>query len=287
MSEIFLKRVLVVGAGSYVGRVLCEKLAGVCQVWGTFFRSRASFKGSRLHLDVRDSEMFEDVLHQVEPDIIFYLACDFNDIEGSIVIGTDHLLDAREISCPASRFVYISSDAVFDGESGPYGESDIPRLVWPYGVAKRKAEIKVLAAGGTVVRTSLIYGFDPIDPRTAVLKRGLETGNFSYPYFSDEIRCPVFVEDLSDALAEIGEGVLKNEQVIHVAGPEPMTRLDFAMRLAQYFGYDESKIPWGLLSESRMNRPRDLSMDTRLARRILKTKLRKLEDVFGWRQGKR
>ena len=274
-------RVLIVGGSSYLGRSLGKKLADVCQVWGTFFRSAVAFTGERVHLDVRDRDGTTEILRRIEPDVIFYLACDFNDIEGSIVIGTDHLLDAREISCPASRFVYISSDAVFDGESGPYGESDIPRLFWPYGVAKRKAEIKVLAAGGTVVRTSLIYGFDPIDPRTAVLKRGLETGNFSYPYFSDEIRCPIFVNDLSDALWEIGEGVLKNKQVINVAGPEALNRFDFAVRLAQYLGYDGSKIPGGLLSESRMKRPRDLSLDTRLARRILKTKLRKLEMVIG------
>ena len=136
------------------------------------------------------------------------------------------------------------------------------------------------------MRTSLVYGFEPIDPRTAVLKRGLETGNFSYPYFSDEIRCPVFVSDLCDALAEIGEGVLENEQIIHVAGPEPLNRFDFAMGLARFLGYDGQKIPCGLLSESRQVRPRNLSLDTGLARQVLKTRLRAPDDVLrtvrGW-----
>jgi len=270
-------RVLIVGGSSYLGRSLGRKLADVCQVWGTFFRSNVAFAGTGVYLDVSDQDKAADVLRQIEPDVIFYFACDFDDMETSVVKGTENFLKARQMYWHDSRFVYVSSDAVFDGESGPYGENDIPRPIWPYGVAKRKAEIKVFAAGGTVVRTSLIYGFDPMDPRTALLKRGLETGNFSYPYFSDEIRCPVFVNDLCDALVEIGEGVLKNEQIIHVAGPEPLNRLDFAMRLAQYLGYDGSKIPRGLLSESRMKRPRDLSLDTRLARRILKTKPGKLE----------
>ncbi len=267
-------RVLIVGGSSYLGRSLCRKLADVCQVWGTFFRSTVAFAGTRVHLDVSNRDEATDLLRRTEPDVIFYLACDFNDLKASVVNGTGNLLEARQMYWPASRFVYLSSDAVFDGENGPYKESDIPGPVWPYGVAKRKAEIKVLAAGGTIVRTSLIYGFDPLDPRTAVLKRGLETGNFSYPYFSDEIRCPVFVNDLCDALAEIGKGVLKNEQIIHVAGPEPLNRFDFAVRIAQYLGYDGSKVPGGVLSESRMKRPRDLSLDTRLARQVLKTKLR-------------
>jgi len=269
-------RVLIVGGSSYLGRSLCRKLADVCQVWGTFCRSNLAFAGTRIHLDVSDRNEAADLLRRTEPDVIFYLACDLNDLKTSVVNGTGNLLEARKMYWPASRFVYISSDAVFDGENGPYKESDIPAPVWPYGVAKRKAEIKVLAAGGTVVRISLIYGFNPIDPRTAVLKRGLETGNFSYPYFSDEIRCPVFVSDLSDALAEIGKGVLENKQVINVAGPEALNRFASAVRLARYLGYDGSTVPEGLLSESRLKRPLDLSLDTRLARRILKTKLRRL-----------
>ena len=54
-------RVLIVGGSGYLGRSLCRKLADVCQVWGTFFRSRATFAGDRLKLDVRDRGMFKDV----------------------------------------------------------------------------------------------------------------------------------------------------------------------------------------------------------------------------------
>ena len=44
--------------------------------------------------------------------------------------------------------------------SVPYRETDSPMPVWEYGRAKREAELKVLDAGGTVVRNSLVYGFD-------------------------------------------------------------------------------------------------------------------------------
>ena len=266
-------RVLIVGASGYVGRCLCKILSKSYQVFGTFYRNRVSFEGERICLDIRDEDAVQNLVEQIRPDVIFHLAWDLNDLEACIVEGTKNLLRARRERCSTSRFIFISTDAVFDGENGPYKESDIPAPIWPYGVAKRKAEIGVLAAGGTVVRTSLIYGLDPMDPRTAFLKRGLETGNFSYPYFLDEIRCPVLVDDLCDALAEIGEDALENE-IIHVAGPDALNRYDFAVRLARFFGYDWQKIPEGLLSESRLLRPRDLSLDTGLARRILKTRLR-------------
>lgn len=274
-------RVLIVGASGYVGRCLCKILSRSYQVFGTFYRNQVFFGGEGVCVDIRDEDAVQNLVKQIRPDVIFHLAWDLNDLEGCIVAGTKNLLRARNEYCSTSRFIFISTDAVFDGERGLYRESDVPAPIWPYGVAKRKAEVDTLAAGGTVVRTSLVYGFEPMDPRTAVLKRGLETGNFSYPYFSDEIRCPVFVDDLCDALAEIGEGGMESEQIIHVAGPVALNRFDFAVLLACYFGYDKSKVPGGLLSESRLVRPRDLSLDTGLARRILKTRLRRLEIVIG------
>jgi dTDP-4-dehydrorhamnose reductase len=274
-------RVLIVGASGYVGRCLCKILSRSYQVFGTFYRNQVFFGGEGGCVDIRDEYAVQNLVKQIRPDVIFHLAWDLNDLEGCIVAGTKNLLRARNEYCSTSRFIFISTDAVFDGERGLYRESDVPAPIWPYGVAKRKAEVDTLAAGGTVVRTSLVYGFEPMDPRTAVLKRGLETGNFSYPYFSDEIRCPVFVDDLCDALAEIGEGGMESEQIIHVAGPVALNRFDFAALLARYFGYDKSKVPGGLLSESRLVRPRDLSLDTGLARRILKTRLRRLEMVIG------
>ena len=274
-------RVLIVGASGYVGRCLCKILSRSYQVFGTFYRNQVFFGGEGGCVDIRDEDAVQNLVKQISPDVIFHLAWDLNDLEGCIVAGTKNLLRARNEYCSTSRFIFISTDAVFDGERGLYRESDVPAPIWPYGVAKRKAEVDTLAAGGTVVRTSLVYGFEPMDPRTAVLKRGLETGNFSYPYFSDEIRCPVFVDDLCDALAEIGEGGMESEQIIHVAGPVALNRFDFAVLLACYFGYDKSKVPGGLLSESRLVRPRDLSLDTGLARRILKTRLRRLEMVIG------
>ncbi len=56
--------------------------------------------------------------------------------QGHVPQTTNYDLSKRKW-CPGSRLIYLSTDAVFDGESGPYKESDIPSPVWPYGVAKR------------------------------------------------------------------------------------------------------------------------------------------------------
>jgi len=70
-----------------------------------------------------------------------------------------------------------------------------------------QAETNVLDAMGVVVRTSLVYGLRPPDPRTNVLWKGLISGKFAYPYFKDEFRGPIHVADLCRALAEIGTNI--------------------------------------------------------------------------------
>ena len=267
--QLISSTALVVGASGYVGRNLCKALSVHYRVLGTYFSHPRAFEGEKVQVDIRDPGIVRRLFEQSGPDVVFHLAYDLEDLEGSVVQGTRNLLAAREMVCPGSRFIYVSTDAVFDGESGPYAEEDVPRPIWEYGRAKREAELKVLDAAGTVVRNSLVYGFDPLDPRTEELRRGLESGHFEYPYFEDEIRCPIRVEDLCDALVELGEMGENGPRILHIAGPEAVTRYNFAVRLARRMGYDPEGIPKVSLRETGTVRPRDLTLDGSLAEKLL------------------
>jgi len=198
--------VLVVGASGYLGRHLCKLLSKKHEVCGTYFRNPVKITEQNVFLDIRDKQAVDALFQEINPDLVYHLAYDREDLDASIVDGTRNLLKASAQWCPTSPFIFISTDAVFDGEKGPYREDDVPRPIWKYGEAKRRAEEEVLKSGGMVVRISLVYGFNPPDPRTESLEKGIETGNFEHSYFKDEIRCPTFVEDLCAALMEIGEG---------------------------------------------------------------------------------
>lgn len=50
------------------------------------------------------------------------------------------------------------------------------------------------------------------------------------------------------------------------------------------FGCETERIPKGLLFESGIIHPRDVSLDVTLAEKILKTKMRSVEEVGKWRQ---
>jgi dTDP-4-dehydrorhamnose reductase len=168
---------------------------------------------------------------------------------------------------------------VFDGEHAPYDERAAPSPITAYGSSKALAEQAVLDAcpGAVIVRTSLIYGFAPVDPRTRQLLDG-EMPNL----FTDEYRCPINVDDLADALLELADGEWRG--VVNIAGPARMSRYEFGCMIANAYGIQPRFRP-ALSGSNSTPRPRDCALDISLARRLLRTRLRPFEavasDFFG------
>ena len=120
---------MIIGASGYVGRHLCEILSKKYTVFGTFFRHSMELNGECVFLDIRDKTSVFELLRQIRPQLIYHLAYDLKDLEGSIVRGTDNFLRAKQEICHDSRFVFLSTESVFNGKSGPFKEGDLPSPV--------------------------------------------------------------------------------------------------------------------------------------------------------------
>jgi dTDP-4-dehydrorhamnose reductase len=118
------------------------------------------------------------------------------------------------------RLVHVSSDLVFAGRDAPYTEADVPDPILPYGRWKARAE--EAAAGGAIVRTSLVVG-RPDGPQERLARTPGAT------FFTDEVRCPVDVDVLAAALLALATRV-GHTGPLHVAGA-PCTRFELAVRL--------------------------------------------------------
>ena len=212
-----------------------------------------------------------------------------------------------------ANLIHMSTDVVFDGEHAPYKESDLPNPIHAYGKSKALAEqiVREEYAHPIIVRTSLLYGFDPIDPRTQQMLNG------EMPrLFSDEYRCPILVNDLADALIEIATLSLRGAErrsnlpiqhgdcfvarfanaprddmpfsIINIAGPQRLSRYDFGLKLARAVGV-EPRFESALSASHPAPRPRDCTLDISLAQQILKTRLQSVDEAlanhFANRQG--
>jgi dTDP-4-dehydrorhamnose reductase len=272
---------LITGGSGYLGSHLARQARDRGHVVATYFSHPSHLPGcAMVPLDVRDGAAVTALLEHLRPQILIHTAFDMSSSAGMqavIVDGARHV--AAAAAAAGTRLVHLSSDMVFDGEHAPYSESDPPDPITPYGRAKVAAERAVaqLCPAGAIVRTSLIYGFNPPDSRTLWVLDSLRQGQ-PITLFTDEVRCPVWVEQLAAAVLELAAG---NEGGIwHLAGPQPLTRYEFGERLARAHGLDPAGITPGLSREGSLVRPRDLFLDVSKAQAHLRSPLWSVDAVL-------
>jgi dTDP-4-dehydrorhamnose reductase len=272
---------LITGGSGYLGSHLARQAASEWRVVATYRSHAIALAGvEAVRLDLRDGEAVAALVARVCPRAVIHTAFDATSsdaMQDVIIEGTRRIAEAAA-AC-GSRLFHLSSDMVFDGERAPYFPGDPPRPITPYGRAKAEAE-RVVAREvprAAIVRTSLIYGLDPVDPRTLWVLNSLRERS-PITLFTDEIRCPVWVEQLAAALLELARG--DHPGVWHVAGPQPMSRYAFGERLARAFGLDASGITPGLSQASGLVRPCDLTLDIESSRAGLRSPLWGVDQVL-------
>ncbi len=270
---------LVTGAAGLLGSQVLRQAAGRASLCGTWF-SQPPAAGSGVdcvQLDVGDREAVQHLVQRLRPRAIIHTAYrkEGPDAQRVTSQGTQHIAEAAaEIG---ARLVHVSSDVLLDGEHAPYDEAAPSVPLHPYGQAKAEAEATVqqVAPDAAIVRTSLICQLQPPDPISAWIIDSLRLGR-SITLFTDEIRSPVWVQDLAAALVELAE--LPFSGVLNVAGPQALSRYQMGVRLARHVGLDERGISAGSSLDSGLRRPRNCTLDVRLAQRLLRTRLRSYDE---------
>ncbi len=229
-------------------------------------------------LDIMDGAAVDDLVAAIRPDAIIHTAYQFNtpDMARVIVDGTRHIATAA--AAVGARLIHLSTDVVFDGQRGWYREADTPNPLHAYGRAKAQSEADVrdLTPNAIIVRTSLVYDLDPPDARSQWVIDG-GRGQADVTLFTDERRCPIYAPDLATALLELATN--NAHGLLHVAGPEALSRYDFGVLLCQAVGAPSGGLKAAAAAASGLTRPLDCTLDTSLARRVLHTSLRSVTEV--------
>jgi len=138
----------------------------------------------------------------------------------------------------ARRFVYFSTDYVFDGAGGPYGENDPVGPISAYARSKLAGERAVLDADPTalVVRTTVVYGPEPQGKNFVAQLRGRLGRGERMRVPQDQVSTPTYNVDLAARTLQLVLG--GKSGVWHVAGPDVLDRYAFARQAAAAFGLD-------------------------------------------------
>lgn len=250
-------KLLVVGAGGQVGDKLARRAASEGHiVYGTYkSRNPTATLAATLLLDKTDKSAVDSVFEKLRPDWVVDTAalhnvdyCEMHPEEAMAVnsMGTENL--AKACNRHSSRFVFISTDFVFDGVGAPYTEESRANPLSVYAKSKLDGERRALEAnpdGTTIARPAVIYSWVPLN-REAVSSSGkpLNFGAWlvsqvkaekDVNIVTDQVTSPTLADDLAGAILALLASTQSG--VFHTAGATPLSRYEFSVLLAEKMGY--------------------------------------------------
>jgi len=169
-------------------------------------------------LDITNKDRTEAFINDARPDWIINCA-GYNkvdkaesDYENALKINGTAVKNISEaIHDSTCRFIQISSDYVFDGNSViPYPEFALTNPLSAYGRSKLEGEKAALSHyGSVVIRTSWLYSSFGHNFVKTIIK--LASENKTLQVVNDQIGTPTYAADLADAIMQIIWGVIRNQ----------------------------------------------------------------------------
>lgn len=268
-----MKKLLITGASGFLGWNLCRRARDRWQIFGTFHRHFVAIPGATVFpLDLTDLDTLTREFKRVQPDAVIHTAA----LSNANLCETDPTLSSR-INVDASVHLaalcrdsgapclFTSTDLVFDGLHAPYSEIAPTAPLSRYGMQKVMAEHGMMRAHPdvTVCRMPLMFG-NPGPAASSFIQpmiRALRDGG-ALTLFTDEFRTPLSGKD-----AALGLLLLLKESVtgiIHLGGPERVSRFAFGKMLVEAFGFKSANLVPCQQRDVPMAAPRpgDVSLDS-------------------------
>lgn len=237
-------KILVTGGkgllGTAIGRVLADQSSMVLA------------RPDCDEMDITIPDQVHAFFRQFAPRVVIHCAaytrvddCETNAELADRVNGEGAGIVAKAAADHGAKFIHLSTDYIFDGEStSPYQPDDAPgepNHLSAYGRSKLLGERRVRAANpdALMVRTAWVYGPDgPCFPKT-ILK--LARDNPELRVVNDQTGSPTYTLDLARALLRLAETDARG--IVHVTNSGACTWYELAREVVQMAGLRAPVIP--------------------------------------------
>ena len=243
-------KVLVTGVSGLLGVNLALAWSGEHTLTGVYHNNALhDLPCELLQVDLSNPAALEKVLDRARPDAIVNCAamanvdaCEENPTAAQAINAEMPGRLAKLAKMKGIQLLHISTDAVFNGETGGYKETDAPDPLGVYAQTKLQGEHHVLTEyPGAIVARVNFFGCSLSGSRSLVefFYNNLSAGK-SVSGFTDVTFCPLYVEDLAEVLLRMLSRGLSG--VYHTVGAECLSKYAFGVQVARTFGLDENLV---------------------------------------------
>lgn len=222
-------------------------------------------------IDITDQKLVSKELNNLDFDLLLHLAAytnvDRSEIEKDLafkinVSGTINLFQA--VRAKKKKFIYISTDFVFDGQSPPYFEDSSPSPISYYGLTKLEGE-KIVKDEAMTVRLSYPYRSpyslkkDFVQGIISILKQGQKL-----QMVNDSLITPTLADDIAFGLKHLINNFTPG--IFHLVGADSLSPFDAGRLIAEKFALNQSLIEpttYGQYFKNKAKRPQYSEIKTK------------------------
>ena len=261
------KKILLFGGTGFVGSTFINYSKDTFEIFYTYNNNKINFDKTtsyKINL-LTENKKIPSIINNFKPNIIIhtvaYSSVDFceanHELANELHVNATKIIVDNAIK-NNSKVIFLSTDAVFEGElNKKYNESDIPKPINYYGITKLNAEKIVLEKPNNVVlRTAVVYGWHEKSRFTNWILDYLGQNKTVDP-FVDQFNTPTLVDDLAKSMIKIIEKDVSG--LFHATGKTCLNRYEFALKLADSFGYDKKLVLPVTSKEKKQDAPRPSS----------------------------
>jgi len=279
---------LVTGSAGLVGNQIVKDLNQSSQVYSCYNDTKPEC-GIPILMNLENHESIIRTIEKTKPDVIIHLAAmtnvDMCETKQELALKINAKateIIAKESAKQGAFLLYVSTDYVFDGESGMKKENDTTNPVDYYGKSKLEGEkaLDDLASSWCIARTSTPFGLHKTKKSFPLFVTENLKAKKQVTVVTDQFTSPTYVPNLSKMLIEISTRQITG--IIHTAGATRISRYDMASLVAEKLNLDQDLIKPMTIKEMNWTakRPKDSSLDVSKATQILREKPMKLEPAL-------
>lgn len=290
------KKLLVFGGSGFIGGNLTKVAqSNRWSVYITSSKNKPQIDIPWIKNDITKKDDVKEVMEKVNPDVVVNLAAiadiDKADREKELawrinVEGAKYV--AEQCSNRNIKYIFFSSDAVFDGKREVYYEEDVKNPINYYGKTKSEAEKIVLTVcpDSVIVRVSTVIGFNLTGGTSFLdrLRKNLkEEKSVLCPTY--QLRTPIDVLTLSECVLELGGSKLSG--IFHIGSTNSISRYKLTKKAAEIMNFNsieiDNLVKKQLVDENKgivIPRHRNGVINVSKAQRLLKTSLLSADETI-------